>query len=94
MLLGVHNLCFFNFFFGGGGAAVRKSLPPLRARQFSTHIIVIIIIISVIIVFIKIIIIIIISISISIIITFYAGHCATSRKVAGSTPDGVIEIFH
>jgi hypothetical protein len=21
-------------------------------------------------------------------------HCATSRKVAGSIPDGVIEIFH
>jgi len=22
------------------------------------------------------------------------GHCATSRKVAGSIPDGVIEIFY
>jgi hypothetical protein len=25
---------------------------------------------------------------------FNFGHCATSRKVAGSIPDGVIAIFH
>ena len=25
---------------------------------------------------------------------FQSGHCATSRKVAGSIPDGVIGIFH
>jgi hypothetical protein len=24
----------------------------------------------------------------------YLRHCATNRKVAGSIPDGVIEIFH
>ena len=24
----------------------------------------------------------------------WLGHCATSRKVAGSIPDGVTEIFH
>jgi len=24
----------------------------------------------------------------------YQGHCSTSRKVAGSIPDGVIGIFH
>jgi hypothetical protein len=68
----------------GGGAAGQYSLPPfIRAQQFSTHII--IIIISVLLLLLLLLLL--------LHITFYTGHFATSRKVAGSIPVGVIEIF-